>query len=150
MADENENEEFETVGISPEDLKNLRNKAREADRLQAEHAAAQRELAFAKAKLDLDDPKMTYFVKGYEGELTSDAIRQAAEEAGFLQPAAPQQPQVPAQELAQHQQLGAASAGGTAPPPQDFYQLLSEAKTPEDVMRIASQAGLPTVWNRPS
>lgn len=150
MADEYDDEDGpETVGISPEDLKNLRNKAREADRLQTENAAVTRELAFAKAKLDLDDPKMGYFVKGYEGEMTSEAIRQAAEDAGFLQ-TAPPPPQVSAQEMAQHQQLGAASAGGTVPPPTDVGELLKNAQSVEEVMKIAAQAGLPTVWDRPA
>lgn len=68
-----------------EDFKNLRAKARKADQYERELAQAKRELAFVRAGVPLDDPKMTYFVKGYDGELEPDAIRTAAVEAGFMQ-----------------------------------------------------------------
>ena len=68
-----------------EDFKNLRAKARKADQYERELAQAKRELAFVRAGVPLDDPKMTYFVKGYDGDLEPDAIRSAAIEAGFMQ-----------------------------------------------------------------
>lgn len=83
-------------------------KAREAD---ARAAALERELAFAKAGLDLNDPKMGYFVKGYDGEADPEKIRAAAEAAGFLAPPAPA---VPPGELAQHQIAANLAAGATA------------------------------------
>jgi hypothetical protein len=41
-------------------------------------------LAFFKAGIDTDDPKMKYFAKGYDGEMTASAVRQAAVDAGFI------------------------------------------------------------------
>lgn len=62
----------------------LRRAANKSKKLEAELAELRRELAFAKAGLPMDDPKMKYFVKGYEGDMEPDAIRAAAAEAGFL------------------------------------------------------------------
>lgn len=85
--DEDEGEDSE------EDFKNLRAKARKASKIEQENLRLRRENAFMKAGLPLDDPKMGYFVKGYEGDLDPDAIRRAAIEAGFI--AAPAQDQDP-------------------------------------------------------
>ena len=63
------------------EVKALREKAAEAEKLQ-------RELAFSKAGIPMDSPMSKYFVKGYDGEMTAQAVRQAAIEAGFLQTAA--------------------------------------------------------------
>lgn len=46
---------------------------------------ATRELAFVKAGIDSADPMAKYFVKGYDGELSPDAIRAAAIEARLIQ-----------------------------------------------------------------
>lgn len=61
----------------------------EKARKQAEQEAAQakRELAFYKAGISPDDKAASYFIKGYEGDLSAEAIRAAAEEAGFLRAA---------------------------------------------------------------
>ena len=66
------------------DIKSLRRAANSKKKLEQELNELKRELAFAKAGLALEDPKMKYFVKGYEGEMTAEAIREAALEAGFL------------------------------------------------------------------
>lgn len=61
----------------------------EKARKQAEQEAAQakRELAFYKAGIKPDDKAASYFIKGYEGDLSVEAIRAAAEDAGFLRAA---------------------------------------------------------------
>jgi hypothetical protein len=51
----------------------------------AEGQATQRRLAFIEAGIDLKDPRTSYFLKGYEGELTPEAIRTAATESGFIE-----------------------------------------------------------------
>ena len=75
----------ETYDGDEVDIKGLRQAANKAKKLERELAQMQRELAFHKAGIPLSDPRMNYFIKGYEGELDADAIRQAAVEAGFLQ-----------------------------------------------------------------
>jgi hypothetical protein len=41
---------------------------------------------FLKAGIDPTEPKFKYFVKGYDGELSPEAIRSAAEEAQLITP----------------------------------------------------------------
>ena len=91
-----------------EDFKNLRAKARKADTLERENATLKRENAFIKAGVPLDDPRMTYFVKGYDGELEPEAIRTAAVEAGFMAP--PQQQSDPLVDEARSGQAAALAA----------------------------------------
>lgn len=67
-----------------ESPRGLRRAANKSKKLEAELAELRRELAFAKAGIPMDDPKMKYFIKGYDGELDADAIKTAALEAGFL------------------------------------------------------------------
>lgn len=45
---------------------------------------AERKLAFLEAGVNTADPKMAYFVKGYDGDLKPESIKAAAVEAGFL------------------------------------------------------------------
>ncbi len=84
-------------GDSGDDLKSLRAAANRAKRTAQERDAAIRELAFVKAGIDTDNPRLAYFYKGYDGELSKDAIRQAAAEAGFIT-------ETPDPQVAQHQQ----------------------------------------------
>lgn len=67
------------------DIKSLRRAANSKKKLEQELNDLRRELAFARAGISLDDPKMRYFVKGYDGEYTPEAVTAAAIEAGFVQ-----------------------------------------------------------------
>lgn len=66
------------------DLRRLREKAKTADDATARADAAERQLAFVKAGINPDDAQQGYFVRGYEGEVSADAIRAAATAAGFV------------------------------------------------------------------
>ena len=72
------------------DLEN-RLKEAEARASDAEERASsyQRQDTFRLAGLDLADARVKYFVKGYEGELDAEAIRQEAMAVGFLGENAP-------------------------------------------------------------
>jgi hypothetical protein len=98
----------------PNDFKNLRAKAKKADKYEAELTSLKRENAFMKAGIPMDDPKMGYFLKGYDGELDASAIRQAAIDAGFL--AAPVQEQDPAVQQAQQGQQRVMAAAAESQP----------------------------------
>lgn len=122
-------------------------KAREAE---ARAAAAERELAFAKAGLDLSDPKIGYFARGYQGEISADAIRAEAENAGFLGAPAPE---VSAEELQQHQQVANLAASGTPTStwngplhenPQ-YKQEMYAARTPDEAMAVMAKYGSPVI-----
>lgn len=81
--DDFDSEENESVNDGG-DIKSLRRAATGKKKLEQELAELRRELAFAKAGLPMSDPKMNYFIKGYDGEMSAEAIRQAALEAGFI------------------------------------------------------------------
>lgn len=82
----------------------------------AEADALRRELAFAKAGIDVDkDPRLAYFVKGYEGEATPEAVLKAAQDAGFVEPP-PTGPTAQQQEsLDANGRIDAAASGATGP-----------------------------------
>jgi len=111
MSDNYTDETFEQ-GEDQDSLKNLRAAANRAKKLEAELNSMKRQMAFYQAGIPTDDPRMGYFIKGYDGELDADAIRAAAVEAGFLQTPAQEQAteEVPQQAVAE-QRVMAASAG---------------------------------------
>lgn len=143
-------EETQVEDNEQDSLKNLRAAANRAKKLEAELNQMKRQMAFAQAGISSDDPKMQYFIKGYEGELEPEAIRTAATEAGFLnveQPAqsAPQENPVAAAE----QRVAAASAGAIA---EDNTEAAALAKLEaalneggvEAMLDVARSYGVPT------
>jgi len=111
MAEEEEYEEVEdqpTDQRSNSDWATLRRTASKAKKAEADALQAKRELAFLRAGVDLDDPRSTYFVKGYDGEVSVDAIRSAAIEAGFIQ----QKEQPPSPDALGAERIRAAASGG--------------------------------------
>lgn len=66
-------------------VKTLKNENRELAARATAGEEATRKMAFLEAGVDLNDPKTGYFVKGYDGELTADAIKTAAVDAGFME-----------------------------------------------------------------
>jgi len=105
----------------------------------AEAAAARRELAFVKAGVPLDNPATKYFVKAYDGELTPEAIRSAAEEANFIQ-----KTQVDAQSKTEQEAWNrvqkAQRAGETSEPVVDWNTKINQARNQDEVMQILAQA----------
>ncbi len=79
MAEQQEQQDEQSV-----DIKALREAAERSKALEREVADLRRDRAFRQAGIDPDEKKVSYFVKGYEGELDPNAIRTEAREAGFL------------------------------------------------------------------
>jgi ribosomal protein L12E/L44/L45/RPP1/RPP2 len=103
---------------------------------QAEANSAKREAAFLRAGIDPDDTRLSYFVKGYEGDLTAAAIKSAAVEAGFLAPPPPDpQQQQQQQATATAARVAGYSAGAEATP--------SENEQATAAMRAALAEGGP-------
>jgi hypothetical protein len=75
---------------------------------------ATRALEFAKAGVSLDDPKAKWFLKGYDGDLTAEAIKTAAVEAGLIEATTPAD-DIPAEEKAAHARQTAVQVGGATP-----------------------------------
>ena len=103
----------------------------DAQRAAAEAAAAKKELAFLRAGIDLDSPQGKLFAKAYDGEASLDAVKAAAQEYGLLDA-----PSVPAEELAAHDRIASASAGGTTSQQDgDLYlEAITKAETEADVL----------------
>jgi hypothetical protein len=138
------------------DIKSLRKAASRSKKLEAELNSLRREMAFAKAGLPLDDPKMSYFVKCYEGEMSAEAIRQAALEAGFLASQQSSQEKAPDPALqaaaAAQTRVMQASAGAAVEGESEASALahLESAMAEggiEAMIQVAQQYGIPTAYD---
>lgn len=109
--DEQPEPEKRTRTVPRDVFKDMERKAKERDEVQKQLDAANRRLAFSDAGINTSDPKLGYFVKGYDGDMTPDAIRAAASEAGFIE--APR-PDVPDEEIRAHERVSQAAAGGSS------------------------------------
>lgn len=146
--DDGQNQQDQYAQLPVKDLRALRKAAKERDQQAAQMQTMQRELAFARAGLDLDSPQLKYFVKAYDGELSAEAIRTAAEEAGFIQP---KQSGVTDDERQAHQRMDGAGAGATgtgAENAEDGLMAL-RGKSRDEIMGYLAKQGVPTSWNRP-
>lgn len=148
------------AGPSQNDLRELRKKAKAHDELVKKVAQFERDSAFRDAGINPSDPKAKYFVKAYDGEMTADAIKAEAQAAGVLQTeeqrqeasnqqqAADQQRQ--SQEQA-HSRMDGAGAGGQSIAPDAQAELVAKmegAKSMDELIQIATAAGMPTNLNR--
>jgi hypothetical protein len=84
-------------------IRNLEKKAEAGEAATKKVADLERKLAFAEAGIDLSDPKMKYFVAGYQGDMETEKIQKAAVDAGFITQGGEQQ-EPPSQGEQQQQQ----------------------------------------------
>lgn len=145
-SDDRDDDQDDGTDLVPRShIKGLEEKARRADELAAQVEQLQRESVFSTALAGIDHPGLTYFKDGYKGDLTPEAIRQAAIEAGFgrenTEPEQSQQQPANPGDLAAHQRMAAAQAGSAPPPPFDPIEAMNQAKTPEEVMAIVEAHG---------
>lgn len=102
-----------------------------------EAAAAARELAFVKAGIDPDLPVAKYFMKGYDGEISVEAIRSAAIEAQIIRDAQAEQNQ---QEAKSWDRSTKIAAGASSEPDVDWATRINQAKSPAEVEALLAQA----------
>jgi CheY-like chemotaxis protein len=100
-------------------------------------AEAARELAFVKAGIDPDLPVAKYFMKGYDGEIEVDAIRQAAIEAQIIRDAQAEQTK---QEAAAWDRTSKIAAGSGSEPEMDWVTRINQAKSAAEVEQLLQQA----------
>lgn len=100
---------------------------------------AARTLEFVKAGIDVNDVKSQYFVNGYQGDLTTDAIKAAATEAGFLAAPATATETVTAQEREALAPVQSATADAAADGARNWDAELASAKTAEEVIDLHRQ-----------
>lgn len=136
-------DELETEQNQPLDP-NIRKQLREAEKarkelaeIRAELERTQRDALFTEAGI----PKSgagALLRKAYDGAADIEAIRKAAEEYGVLQPAAPVV-DTSNQELEALRRAQGATAGTTGAmpaPDQEFIEAISQANSPEEVMKV--------------
>ena len=111
-------------------------KAERAARAEAE--AAKRELAFVKAGVPLDNPVAKYFIKGYDGEITPEAIRAAAEEANLIQPSK-QAEETKAEQEIWGRISKAQRAGEQSEPAEDWMTKINNTRNADEVMQLLAQ-----------
>lgn len=112
--------------------------AKEAVDLKTEITALRREAAFRKAGIDPDNAKYKWLVRGYDGELTVDAIKAEAESSGLID--APK-PDPDAEALARTARAAsgadAVDTGTTA----EYHAELAKANSTEEAMAVAVKYG---------
>lgn len=111
----------EQIPQSDHEWARLRKEAKEAqkraDALEAERDATNLELAMARAGVDLTDPRSRYFVKGYEGDRSTEAIKaEWAQFAGGQSAPASQPTPQDVKDAATMTRIQNAADGGTASP----------------------------------
>ena len=119
-------------------LRNLEAKNKELEAKLSEAAEAQRKLAFVEAGVDITSPASRYFVKGYDGEMTADAIRQAAQETNLIG-AMQTKPEVQAEQQAWNRVSKAKSLGENSEPESDWNTKIRNAKSQDEVMQLLAQ-----------
>jgi hypothetical protein len=117
-------------------MKQLEKEAKELRKQVADFAVAQRELAFVKAGIDPASPQAKYFVKGYDGELSSDAIRAAAEEAQLITPQIP----VDVDKAAWQQTNRVAAGAETASQGPSWIKRINDASSADELSAIFAEA----------
>lgn len=118
-------------------LRNLEAKNKELEAKLSKATEAERKLAFVEAGVDLNTPLSRYFVKAYDGEMTSEAIRQAATEANLI---GVRNPEAQAEQNAWNRVQKAATANENSDGPVDWITKISNAKTQDEVLQIVTQA----------
>ena len=105
---------------------------------EASNAEAARKLAFVEAGVDPSLPVAKYFMKGYDGELTPEAIRQAAIEAQIISDRKAAQVQQEAAAWSMTTQAAAGNTTGEAPV--DIVTRISNAKSQQEVEMLLAEA----------
>jgi len=126
----------------------LETRAKEAEEkaatLELELSSIQRRDTFRSAGLDPDDARVKYFVKGYEGELDAEAIRQEATAAGFLGVDSPQMAQnsVFNDMLTAEQRIQAAGEGGDPVLPPDLDSQIKATNNEDELRALLESNGM--------
>ena len=119
-------------------MKQLEKETADLRKQVAESEVAKRELAFVKAGIDPTSPMSKHFVKAYDGELSPEAIREAAVEAQLISPPDSKPSADEANAWSRTAKIGAGSQ--TAQPPVDWSRRLNEARSPQEVDAILAEA----------
>ena len=145
MTDEMPTEAEDSVSqeSKPNWRRELEDRAKAGDEAVAELAQLRRELSFRDAGVDPNSKQGQYFMRGYDGEMTADAIRAEAAELGLTgQPVQAQEPQV---DFGAEQRIAmeADDAGPVTNPELDT--LIRQTKNPGELRELMEAHG--HTWN---
>ena len=141
VIDDSDDETSETVSKDPvrahlrkveSENKLLRQQAQELETLK-------RKMAFAEAGIDVNAPVAKYFMKGYDGEVSAEAIRAAAEEANLLQPQKPMEVADESEKRAWARLQKASTAGEQTDEQVDWVKKLNSTRSQDEVMHLLAQ-----------
>lgn len=118
-------------------MKQLEKELREANKRLAETAEASKKLAFMEAGVPLDSPMAKYFIKGYDGDLNPEAIREAALEAQLI---APPQKVDDTDKQAWRETNRIAAGAEVSPAPPGWIQRINAANSESELMSIFAEA----------
>lgn len=122
-------------------LKRADEQRKELETLKGQLAEQQRNSAFDKAGIP-EDGLGTMFRKGYDGEVSAEAIRRTAVDYGLLNASVlPNNDSLTDSELEALRKVQGATTGGDGNSPdaeQKFLAELTESKNPEDVMKAVN------------
>lgn len=143
MSDSNEEFEDESQDQVTKDpvraqLRKVEERLKVSEAKAKEFESAARELNFVKAGVNTSDPGAKYFVKGYDGELTPDAIRVAAQEANLI-PASDSKKTTPAEEQAWSRVSEASRVGEKFEPTIDWTAKMASAKNEAELNQLMAQ-----------
>ena len=142
-----ETEEVSSTESKPNWRRELEAKAKRADELEAQVQQMQRKEVFRDAGLDPSNRMTEYFMKGYEGELTVEAIQAEAANTGLTNlveqtntSMVDQQAQFAAQVEAERRIAEAGDDAGPVTDPQ-FESLIRQTKNEDELRQLWESNG---------
>ena len=115
----------------------------------AKLASYERRDTFRSAGLDPDDSRVKYFVKGYDGDMDPEAIRQEASAEGFIgdnpMPAQPSREPEWTDEMLAEARIQTAGEGGDPVVPPDFDDRIRATKSEDELKALMESQGFG--WN---
>jgi hypothetical protein len=141
VNDEFDDETSETVTKDPvrahlrkveQENKLLRQQAQEFESLK-------RKMAFAEAGIDVNAPQAKYFIKGYDGEVSAEAIRAAAQEVSLLPQQQPKESVDDSEKKAWARLQKASTAAEQTDDQVDWVQKLNSTRNQDEVMHLLAQ-----------
>lgn len=125
-------------------IRQLREKARNADRVAAENEQLKRELALTKSGVDLTSPIGQLFAKAYDGPATADAVKASAVEYGVLAPPPPVVNDEEAADLRQIAEVAVSNSATAGAPSNSISPNDAAGWGMDEAMRFARSH--PTEW----
>jgi len=122
--------------------RDLEARAKAGDEAVAELATSKRRDAFRDAGLDPKDVGVQYFIKGYEGELTEEAIKAEAARAGFGQTAPEPTTPTPIEQQLEGESRFADAADDAGPVTDpELNDLIAQTKDAEELQALMESRG---------